>query len=222
MLEFRFQPIRARLWGGRYRKPAGREPTFHVSARGDINLIWYDNGLRAKCPVLVSNAVIRMADAVNAIKREMAGQGGGSFVINEFGQVISPIMGSRDRYLVGECEGTFYFENSMNNNEKTSLNGSGLELGDEWGKPYIGMSYNLDQHDRICFRKEDDDSRADVYPSEQDGKLIRKLRIVREDGYIRFIVNQFGVVLTKKEINGVWKGIYVGQINYDKWFSKEE
>lgn len=221
MPEFKFQLIKARIWKGRYRKPAGKEPTYHVSSQGDVNLIWYDDGLRAKCPVIVSAAVKQMADAVNSIKRAKVGQAGGSFVINEFGQVISPIMESRDRYLVGECEGILYFENSMNRNEKTSLDSSGMKLGAEWKKPYIGMAYNLDQYDRICFRKEDDDGCAEVYPSQQDTELIKKLRTVREVGYIRFIVNQYGVALTKKEINGNWKAIYIGQINYNKWFSKE-
>lgn len=221
MPDFQFQPIKGRLWKGRYRKPVGKEPTYHVSAQGDVNLIWYDDGLKAKCPVIVSSAVEKMAKAVNTIKREKAGQSGGSFVINEFGQVISPIMESRDRYLVGECEGILYFENSMNKSEKTSLDGSGLKLGAEWKKPYIGMAYNLDQNNRICFRKEDGDGRTEVFPPKQDTELIKKLRTVREDGYIRFIVNQYGVVLTKKEINGVWKGIYVGKINYNKWFGKE-
>lgn len=221
MPEFKFQPINPRLWKGRYRRPVGNEPTYHVSTRGEVNLIWFDEGFRAKCPVIVSVAVKQMADAVNAIKRAKAGQGGGGFVINEFGQVISPIAESRDRYLVGECNGILYFKNSMNNNERTSLNDSGLKLGDEWKKPYIGISYNLNQYDQICFRKEDEDGCTEIYPSKQDTDLIKKLRKVREDGYIRFIVNQYGVVLTKKEINGTWKGIYVGQINYDKWFSKE-
>ncbi|MDZ7262378.1 MAG: hypothetical protein ONB05_09780, partial [candidate division KSB1 bacterium] len=91
-----------------------------------------------------------MAEAVNDVKRRYAGQKGGSFVINEFGQVISPIAMSRERYLVGEAHGLLYFEDKKNESGFISLcDDDELDCGDDWERPYIGIKYQLHASDHI-------------------------------------------------------------------------
>lgn len=66
------------------------------------------------------------------------------------------------------------------------------------------------------------------YLPKQDDELIKKLRKVRRYGAVRFIVNQYGIVLTKipegeyRKDKDEWIPVYVGRINYNLWFKKEE
>ncbi len=65
-------------------------------------------------------------------------------------------------------------------------------------------------------------------PPVQDRDLIRKLRKIRRHGAVRFIVNPYGLVLTKEPSGEFdfsedkWEPVYVGRIDYTKWFEKEE
>jgi hypothetical protein len=170
-----------------------------------------------------SSAVRQFAKAINRVKRKYSGHPGGSFVINEFGQVITPIMKSRDRYLVGELKGPLYFEDPEEDGKYLTLEGNGYKCGDRWDLPYLGIQYNLHRDDYIYFWKQKDEEgfREDLEVHDID--LIRSLRKIRKYGPVRFLVNHYGVVLTKKEVStDDWVPVYVGKINYNKWFEKEE
>lgn len=92
--------------------------------------------------------------------------------------------------------------------------------------PYIGVKYNLRGDSNICYY--DRKLGSIEYPPEQDRELIRKLRKVRRNGPAVFIVNQYGLVLTKipegeyREDEDKWVPVYVGRINHNLWFKKEE
>jgi hypothetical protein len=115
---------------------------------------------------------------------------------------------------------------------KDEKNGSGqiclcdcdhLTCGDDWDRPYIGMKYQLQAGDHIYFWDEREERGIKQYPIEQDEELIENLRHIRPNGGISFIVNQHGIVLVKKELGrNMWKPVYVGKINYKRWFKKEE
>jgi hypothetical protein len=64
------------------------------------------------------------------------------------------------------------------------------------------------------------------YPLAQDMELIRTLRAVRRTGPVRFIVNPYGVVLTKRPCDArqaeeQWEPVFIGRINLTRWFQKE-
>lgn len=223
-MDFSFTPRAPILWEGRYRRPKGEESAYHVKASGDITVRWRDKALGYKynCPVLETEVVRSLAEAVNYTKRLKSGWAGGSFVINEFGQVVSPIAASSDRFLVGEASGPLCFEDPWDSTRVLSLIIEDIELGDEWKLPYIGIQYQLHAGDRIYFWHEDSEGGYKLEPSVQDMNLIERIRDIRPYGAVRFIVNQHGIVLTKKPYQrNRWRPVYVGKINYKKWFEKE-
>jgi hypothetical protein len=222
---FIFEPIKPRHFRGRYRRPQGEESAYHVSAQGIITVRWRDRSeeYRFESKVKQSPAVQDLAQAVNEAKRRATGWRGGSFVIDEFGQVISPVQQSRDRFLVGKATGPLYFEDPWQEDKWLSLQDlTDLQCGDEWLRPYLGMQYQLHGGDHIYFWQEDAEGARKLYPKKQDLDLIEKLRLIRPNGAVRFIVNQYGIVLTQKPVGrNVWKPVYVGRINYDLWFEPE-
>ncbi len=223
MNEFTFNAVAPREWSGRYRRPVGRESSYHVSAAGVIEVCWNDGEYDLECPATATSAVQAMARAVNDTKRRLAGHPGGSFVINEFGQVISPIQNSRVRVLVGEVSGTLWFEDPWRDGERLSLNASdGLGCGHEWKLPYLGLQYQLSSGSEIYFWREDEERSGKEMPPRQDRDLIELLRQIRPNGAARFIVNHYGLVLTKQPIGrDQWQAVFVGKINPEKWFRKE-
>ena len=103
----------------------------------------------------------------------------------------------------------------------------GLKPGDPWERPYVGFPFNLSARGKIYFNQEDEEGRRSIYPKRQNLPLIEALRTVRSSGPVRFIVNPFGVVSTKRPMQQGspeerWQPVYVGKINLDLWFEKEE
>ena len=199
-MEFQYIPASPRIWEGRYKIPKGEESAYHVNSRGEINIRWRDKSSEYKynCPISDSEAVRHLAKAINTLKRRETGRAGGSFVINEFGQVICPVVNSTKRFSLGEVSGPLYFEDPWDDAYLLSLDVNDLKCGVEWELPYIGIQYQLHSGDHIYFWKETPDGGYKAEPPRQDDGLIDKLREIREYGSARFIVNQHGIVLTKK------------------------
>ena len=223
MNEFQFKPCAPRQWTGRYRRPAGGESAYHVGTNGVIEVRWSDGEYDFECPIIVTPAAEAMARAVNETKSRHAGHPGGSFVINEFGQVLSPIQNTRQRFLVGDAHGTLWFENPWHDDQRLTLNAAdGLDCGDEWKLPYLGLQYQLSAGSEIYFWREDEERSGKEMPPRQDRDLVELLRQIRPNGAVRFIVNHYGLVLTKKPIGrDQWQAVFVGKINAEKWFGKE-
>jgi hypothetical protein len=165
--------------------------------------------------------VHEMVMAINCTKQRYAGQAGGSFQINEFGQVLCPISGSARRYWVGNISGVPLFKDPRNQGATFELRlPASTAPGIPWERPYIGMKFNLDTNDSIYFQEDDGDTRRKIRHTMANPSLIGRLRQVRGGGQtIRFIVNMHGVVLTKKEPG--WEPIFVGFIEPSLWFSQQ-
>src|SRR4051812_18223709 len=91
---FTFEPLREPLaWAGRYNRIPGQEPAFHAAADGSAHAYWspWGSGEWLTSAFTDGPNVRKMAKAVNRAKERYAGKVGGSFQINEFGQVICPI-----------------------------------------------------------------------------------------------------------------------------------
>ena len=227
-----FKPIETKPWLGRYGRIPGEESVFHIKrvhGRMCITAIWKTGDYVATCKACNCQGVSGLTQAIIKAKKRLGGYGGGAFVINEFGQVIVPASdNSGRRVLMGEIVGPFYLENPFDEDALIDLsNTDGLKCGDRWTQPYIGTPYNLSKRSEIYFyRKTNEGGKAEYLPA-QDQQLIKSLRSIRRYGAVRFIVNPYGVVLTKRPPKGdwsqqeEWQSVFVGYINYNYWFSKE-
>ena len=225
--DFVFREVGFRPWLGRYKRISSKT-TFKVlyTDRGWWPVIeWVTAEGIITCIAVGEQEVAGLVDVVNRAKKQMYGNYGGSFVINEFGQVIVPSSaGDGTRLLVGETEGTLLFDNPLAGGILDLSDDAGLNTGDHWDRPYIGMRYNLTRGSSIYFWK----GEGEYLPHVDDG-LINKLRAVRRTGAVRFIVNPYGIVLVKApqgEFRSAeeedWQPIYVGRITPNRWFAKEE
>ena len=103
-----------------------------------------------------------------------------------------------------------------------------LSTGAPWPLPYVGIPYNLHKSSKIYYYRESNDGGKSEYPPQQDLKLVMALRSIRRSGAARFIVNPYGLVLTKVPPQGAWaleekwEPVFVGKINRRLWFKKEE
>lgn len=220
-----FTPLTpARPWVGRYSRIPGKEPAFHVSATGVITAQWTDHVedelLTAK--IQDSAAATAMVKALNETKSAHTEKPGGSFLINEYGQVICPVAGSRDRYLVGDLQGVPLFVHPVNGGILSLAPPKTTSAGAVWRGPYIGMKFNLSHDDRIYFNHETEDTKTKIWLKAANPELIRALRKVRPGGGISFVVNLHGAVFTKVENNlGNWIPVFVAYINLSNWYPRE-
>lgn len=214
----------AKPWRGRYARIPGKDPAFHVSVGGIITAQWTDRGedqlLTAR--LVSSPAGKALAEALNETKDLYSGHPGGSFLINEYGQVICPIWKSRDRYWVGDIRGVPEFQDLAGAGTFTLVPPKGLKPGDRWSHPYIGMKFTLFEDNRIRFKHEVDHGVRWIEMTSHDQDLVDCLREVRPFGVVRFIVNLHGAAFTKvQDDDGTWIPVFVGHINRDRWYPRE-
>jgi hypothetical protein len=230
-----FTPCEPQPWHGRYSPIPGNSTRFHLKHVDGVLLpaiIWVQDDEEATCHAIGSPAVRELAEAVARGKGHFGRHGGGSFLVNEFGQVLVPCPdGDGRRVLVGELRGNVFFQNPFDPSKPIDLSGADeLECGDPWPWPYLGMKYNLHSRSKIYFYREDEDGGHSEYLPDQDVELIEALRSIRRSGAVRFVVNHHGVVLTKcppgeKQWrygqDQAWDAFFAGRIDHSKWFEKE-
>jgi hypothetical protein len=219
-------------WSGRYARVMGNSSVFHLHHLGGRLwpvLLWHTDSGTATCAAIVSDTAIDLSDAVAQAKRHAGGQGGGSFLINEHGQVLVPSSnGDGKRFLAGRLHGLPLFENPFLPGEPIDLgHGEQLQSGDPWNRPYIGMQYHLHRNGKIYFYQQDEFGGRSIYPPQQDHDLIRAIRSVRPYGPVRLLVNPAGLVLTKVPLGSHtqsedrWQPVFVDSINPNLWFEEE-
>jgi hypothetical protein len=218
------------VWTGHYERVIGNK-----SAAFSIKFIdgkWWpvvvyesNKNERVECLADDCKASYELAKVVNSAKYRMTQTNGGAFVINEFGQIIVPnSQGNGVRMYVGVLKGELRFKDPLTNNFFSFNDDSGLKTGDLWNKPYVGVMYHLSQRHKIYGKiNEISDEYKIIEPPIHDENLIKAIKKIRGSNGARFIVNHHGIVLTKKEFAYKdWRPVYVGRIDYNKWFKKNE
>src|SRR5579884_121027 len=220
-------------WSGRYDRIPGDTSVVHLRYSSDMGRFWpmaewRCEGETADYWFEDGAAVRELADAVSRVQLRFNGGEGGSFTINEWGQVIVPSgAGDRRRYLAGVLRGSWSLIAPDDVNERVSLeDDDGLDCGDPWPRPYVGVPYHLSNGGRIYFVHRAPGGDLVQYAPYQDTDLIEAIRQIRRWGPVKFIVNPFGLVLTKRPSHGQWNEedwdpVYVGRINYCYWFAEE-
>ena len=228
----RFHACQPMPWHGRYGRVMGDSGVFHLRCTdGHLwpVLIWETEAEVAMCRAIDCAAAVGLVDAVAQIKRRFGGEGGGSFLINEYGKVLVPAShGGGQRFLAGRLDGCLLFENPLSPAEPIDLgNHEMLENGDPWRLPYIGIPYHLHRGSIIYFYQQDESGGRSIYPPQQDFELIHAIRKLRPYGPVRILVTPGGLVLTKLPPDSRtlsedrWGAVFVGVINPKIWFEEE-
>ncbi len=219
-----------RRWSGRYARVPGETTAFHVRLVDGVwwpVVDWAFDSTTAECPMVESAGAAALASAVNEGKRFLGGEQGGSFLINEYGQILVPALTPSDARvaIVGECTGPLEFINSAAGYGSFDLaDANGLGAGDDWERPYVGVPHHLSSRSELYFW-EDGAGGEKLLPQVQDSELIGSLRHLRGHGAVRFLAAYGGLVLTKVPVgrwpDGRWEPRYVGRIDFRQWFAKE-
>lgn len=231
--DFRFIHCQPKKWLGRYGRIPGNRSVFHlrhVEGRLWPVIEWHKDGDVGTCVAVDTPETHKLVKAVAEAKRFLGGGDAGTFLVNEFGQVLVPSSeGDGRRALAGTVEGNLLFVDPFVDGKFVDLSDdSKHKCGDQWGLPYVGCQYNLSFRSEIYYFRISSDGGKTEKPPVQDKKLIESLRRIRRTGAVRFIVNHCGLVLTRRPEPEVWNSeeewhpVYVGRINPKVWFKKEE
>ena len=190
---------------------------YYLSNDGEL---WYPSS--ANHPDLV--------EMVNNIKNHFAGSPGGAFYINEYKQVLVPVIGEeKDYYLAGEYRHPleFEFEGKILSGDAKDLNGRRIRPGDVWVGPHPGIPYTLKAGGKDIYYKYRVRPNVEkkVCLSDHINKEAEKvaLEIAQLKGAAggRFYVNEFCQMFTPKTGDGSLEYIYLGKIkNLRNWFPK--
>lgn len=222
---FRFRAITPRPWIGRYRRVPGDTTVFHVRWLDDRwwpVVDWVRGDELGTCRMTSEGDASRLAEAVNLGKAAQRVAPGGAFLVDEYGRVLVPGGHATDHsvYVVGECSGSLQFENPFDPGTVFDLyDDTGLEIGDAWNRPYVGVQYQLSKYDELYFWEENQGGAQKLTPPAQDGALVEELRGIRPYGAVRFLLGPGGVVVTK--VPPLWEPRYAGRLNLATWFAKE-
>lgn len=227
-----FQACHPTPWNGRYARVMGDGAVFHLRYIGGRLwpvLVWATDAGLVTCRAIDCAATVELVDAVARAKRLFGGDGGGSFLINEFGKVLVPAGdGGGRRFLAGRLNGPLLFENPFRPESPIDLGDDEiLENGDPWKLPYIGIPYHLHRGGRLYFYQHDERGGRSIFPPLQDLDLIRAIRTVRPYGPVRILVTPGGLVLTKvpsgirPQSEDCWQPVFVASINPNLWFKEE-
>jgi hypothetical protein len=171
--------------------------------------------------------LIRM---VNTVKEHFADNSGGAFYINEWRQVLVPVIGQRDYYYAGEYMGNleFDFEGKKLSGRPVSLDGVPLKPGDRWDGPHPGIPYKLMAGGRdIYFEVEVSSTRirtvrlSEFVGPEAAKEMASRVRAIRDERGGRFYVNEWRAMFTPVSSEGSISYIYIGQLDEGApWFAK--
>jgi hypothetical protein len=180
-------------------------------------------------------------DCVNNLKRQLTGQEGGAFYVNEFHHLIIPVSrnGSSQYYCGGKVDPNFVFEfeGQKLTSKPVNQDGSNLTPGDIWVGPRPGIPYVLAASGNdIYFEtpavtsstppelREGVTKKVKLSKVLNDGSLVaqatKPIATVRGQQGGRFYVNEHQSIFTpvdRKDGNGL-EYIYCGQIDFTAWF----
>jgi hypothetical protein len=172
----------------------------------------------------------QLVKMVNDVKLAVGGEPYGSFYINEYRQVIVPVIGETDYYLAGEYDGKlrFAFEGKTLSGEAMDLDNNPLSIGDTWVGPHPGIPYKLcaggkDISYEISPRP---NVVKDIFLSRNIGpeaasKVAGRIRAFKGTGGGPFYINEWRVMFAPISEGKEWRYVYVGRLVEDEsWFPK--
>lgn len=166
---------------------------------------------------------------VNDIKLHFNGAPGGSFYINEYQQVLVPVMQDTDYYYAGEYGRplTFDFEGYTISGEAVNHDGQPLESSEPWIGPHPGIPYVLKAGGRDVYYRhmlrpgvEKEVKLSACVGTEKAARLARELAGLKGHRGGRFYVNEFANAFTPKTTDKGLEYIFLQKIDLASWFPK--
>jgi len=169
----------------------------------------------------------QLVEMVNKVKSAHSAGLNGSFYINEYHQVIVPVVDDENYYLAGTYGAPlqFEFEGKVISGRPIDLEGHPIAAGAIWPGPHAGIRYVLAA------------SGKDVYyetgiPRKMTKRVVLSNLIGREKAAMaaslvceykgaggRFYVNEFGCMFAPiEEEQQKWEYRYMGKIDMENWF----
>ena len=167
-----------------------------------------------------------LVNMVNEVKTSLGKPPNGSFYINEYKQVIVPVVGNENYYLAGTYGKPlkFEFEGKIISGEPVDLDGNPINPGDDWYGPHVGIPYILCAGGKdIKYTTsprpnvEKKIELSSVIGKESTKFVAERIRSFKGDEGGRFYVNEFGSMfapIQEKEL----KYKYIGALDLNNWF----
>ena len=161
--------------------------------------------------------------AVNdALKRNAPGRFDGTFLINEFGNVLVPSRDSSQILHVGDWHGPIWLEDAYSPAaDPIELYGvEGLVIGDAWKRPYVGSSYTTAVVGSRVVVSAREGKGALGIRGYFEGEVLPLLRRVHWDSKMHFLVTHGGLVLTRVVLSSRGKPeppVFCGTLDLERW-----
>lgn len=209
---------------GNSTRAIGKDAKYVVKLDGTVQLSYTDaDGIRSLLTVDGHDELVKMVnDAKNAAG---ATQGGGSFLINEYREVIVPTLDGQI-LLAGQYTRDLEFR-AEDGSIVSPIAPVGIRPGMRWPGPHVGIKYTLaaGASDIRYERRAPDGTAArvclsDYHDPSEIADLLSLLRAVRPQGGSIF-VNEAREIFVPPQREDEFDRVYVGALGSHPWFPRE-
>lgn len=161
-----------------------------------------------------------LVEMVNEVKQEFNGALGGAFYINEFRDVLVPTVGG-DCYFAGTYQRTLEFDMDGQTIGPKAL--PGLQPGDVWSGPHVGIRYKLKaggrdiSYERVSGSRVTEYRLSDEHGPDDAAALAKRLATHKSDAGGRIYLNEAGEFFAPPS-SPAGDYTYLGGLDEDLWF----
>ena len=167
-----------------------------------------------------------LVNMVNDVKTSLGQQPNGSFYINEYKQVIVPVVGNENYYLAGTYGKPlkFEFEGKIISGEPVDLDGNSINPGDDWYGPHVGIPYvlcaggnDIKYTTRPRPNVEKTIKLSKIIGNDLAKSVAERIRLIKGFQGGRFYVNELCSIFTPIQ-DAELRYVYIGKLDLQQWF----